>query len=181
MCLRIDKTLHPQLCYGAVPLPFVASDDILVTKMLKHTKKKWLFGKDKFETPFMVEQVKFDRNGMAVLADQFSFSKAYSFESSPSFVDRGIHAFTGVGRDSTNNIQGSIECGNVMYSAIIPKGTEFYIGNYGDIVAEKIIIFSSVKAYLNYVDKNGRPERFEPKNHELLDAEKYREQELSNA
>ena len=173
MCLQINKNFHPQLCDGAVPLPFVASDDILVTKILMRTKKKWLFGKDKLETPIMKEQVKFDGKGMAVLSDSFSFSKAYSFEHGPSVVDRGIHAFTGVGRDSIINIKWNIiDNEKALYNAIVPKGTEFYIGNNGDIVAEKMIIFSNVKAYLKYVDENGRPERFSAENHELLHAEK---------
>jgi len=160
MCLIIDRTLHKKDLEGyECIMPFVADRDILVTKMLMPSKKNWLFGRRITKTPIRYHEIKFGYDGTATLEDEFSFDLYYNkdYDTITHFVEHGIHAYTGVGQDSSLEISSMYFC--VEHKAIIPKGTNYYLGKKGDIVAEKMTIFFDDKAYNRYTERNGVPKR----------------------
>lgn len=57
-------------------------------------------------------------------------------------VDEGIHACQSHGACKTYG-------GNVFY-AVIPQGTEYYMGRFTDIVSKKLLIFESQDEFLKY-------------------------------
>ena len=160
------------MCDGAIFLPFVATEPILVTKMLKPIKKTWVLGKEQAKTPIVGAVVQFERNGTATLSGTFSFE--HSWKGAPIFVNRGIHALTGCSNESEIEANSFAEYGNVKYDAIIPKGTKFYVGLRGCIVAEKMIIFAGMADYLKYVNKNGLPKRFGENNYKEYETDDFK-------
>ena len=157
MCLTIDRNIHVKRDGNKIPFPFIADEDILVTKMLNPVSKYWLFGRKRAKTPIMGYEVLFDRNGTATLFATFAYD--WADKNRYVYVDRGIHAYTGVGEKSYNNICKMMEYNNIEYRAIIPKGTRYYIGDDGDVVAEKMTIFVNSPAYIKYLKNNEIPHR----------------------
>lgn len=117
--------------------------DIKVYKALQFIKGK------SFATPFRGLDIDFDEDGKKVLeADHF-------YHHAASTVTHGIHAFYSRER-AKEYADDSFKCGclEILFPAIIPAGTEFYIGDDGDIVAEKIIIFGTTISWNRYTTSN---------------------------
>lgn len=58
-------------------------------------------------------------------------------------IEEGFHAFRGYKRAKSSGLK--------FYPCIIPKGSEYGLGNYGDIVSTRIIVFSSFMGFLKYL------------------------------
>lgn len=85
-----------------------------------------------YETPFQYMPVNFDRTGKVTLKAKM---KIYHGE-----VEEGIHAYS----DIYNAYETSKEFSQTeVFTGIIPKGTAYYLGDCGDIVAEKMIIYQT--------------------------------------
>lgn len=95
---------------------------------------KWLIKRSSFlPTPFKDELIVF-KNGIAIQeTDDFSYG---------AFGDicKGIHSF----QKRFNRIIGR------NYYSIIPKGTQYYIGDANDLVSLKLIIFENKFRYWIY-------------------------------
>ena len=121
MCLRIDLKRHPNL------QPLIAKDDIVVSKVLEHGRRGWT-------TPYQHKRV-FFIFGEAKLRSKL---KVRNNE----YVDEGIHSCS----DTSTAVSILSDCdnGNVL-TAIIPKGAKYFIGKWGDVVSNKLIIYKSTK------------------------------------
>ena len=122
MCLAIDKGFHKN------NEPLIAERNIRVYKCLDMDQ----FG---ITTPFMYYPIEFDEEGKCIL-----ISKKLELTSQDT-IREGIHACR------TKKAAEFIcfmfpEAGTTTFKAIIPKGTKYFIGNNGDIVSEKIIIYN---------------------------------------
>ena len=130
MCLTISK-LH-SISSNGTPQPFVAQEDLVVTKILKTCKGG-------YETPYMHEKISFIfgkyRYHKVKLHPEFT---SFLHMSSIYDVYKGIH--------SCKNEPLYILCENAcMFKAVIPKGTPFYIGTRNDVVSSKLIIYKDAK------------------------------------
>lgn len=117
MCLIIDSTKHKKL-FGFY-LPKIAWKDIPVYKELHHS------GSGQISTTFRNYSVIFHKN-KAVLKSIFTRHGAVIY--------KGIHAY----RKKVIPLWD-----DQIHKAIIPKGSLYYIGLYGEIVSTKLIIFEN--------------------------------------
>lgn len=122
MCLRINSQIHPNL------QPLVAEEDIMVFKVLEHKKYEW-------KTPYRNKRV-FFFFGKAKLHAKLNVEN-------DEYVDKGIHSCL---RSSTaaSILLSNCDDGKV-FTAIIPKGAEYFIGRWGDVVSNKLIIYKTTK------------------------------------
>lgn len=103
----------------------IATKDIRCYKWLKNRNSILL-------TPFQEKPVVF-KNGIAVQeTDNFSYGTF-------GFIYKGIHSY---------QIWDYVY--NGCYYSIIPKGTQYYIGNNNDLVSLKLIIFKNKFRYWIY-------------------------------
>ena len=142
MCLRINITFHKK------EKLIVAERSILVYKVLER-----YFGKEynnKYHTPFIGKSINFNPDDGMYFYKNTQIKKELfgSDEHKQKLITNGIHSFT--------DKQFAIDyCHNSLYRqsmhyAIIPKGSNFYIGCDGDIVSTNLVVFKRKKDY----DKN---------------------------
>lgn len=151
MCLEISTIHHPDL------EPLVAEEDIEVVKFLKLERcefsenniSKIMLNYDTYEivtmtepflliTPYMSYPVEFDENDECVMEHHMSTFGGLCIE--------GIHAYTKNAWYFDRDLLLTCE----PFRAYIPKGTEYYLGRAGDIVADKMIIENKI-----YEEENG--------------------------
>lgn len=60
---------------------------------------------------------------------------------SAGIVEKGIHAI--VNANDVNYTKALALSGNKMFEAVIPKGAHYYIGDMGDIVADRMIVYKN--------------------------------------
>jgi len=158
MCLLINQKLHQTDVLNEWPAARVADRDILVTKMLRPQKTIIPYFLTVTHTPARGYRIRFVK-GTATLKDEFYLYRGLLLRENV-YVANGIHAYTGVTTLSLGIIN---DCeslyGEIKHWAIIPKGTKYYIGDEGDIVAEKMVIFENDPAFIKYIKKNGVPKR----------------------
>lgn len=167
MCLIVDDTYHLQKlitqggildgygsnvnsceCVGVKPIPIVAACDILVYKLLRKKGEHW-------RTPVMECLVPF-RKGVQYMHSKLECpTKTENFDSSYCgktvfIVNNGIHAYSDNDNDSLAYNLGFLFFDRKrVFSAVIPKGAKFYIGNNHDIVSNELIVYKDKKK-LNY-------------------------------
>ena len=136
MCLLIAKCKHKQDDTGRF-IPLTAEKDIHVYKQVLHTTVGC-----RYYTLYRYSPVMF-RNGIYEMATKkFSFKESDGFE----FVYRGIHARRSKTMDGVRFRH--------IHHAIIPKGTQYFLGRMNDIVALKVITFASESDYDKYCKEN---------------------------
>lgn len=144
MCLEISTVHHPDL------EPLVAEEDIKVVKYLMKPSVAYYSAWDDatgklivkkeervLRTPFMSEPVKFDENDECVMTAP---ELKHEHDCDKWIVEEGIHAY--IGTDAFTFLQFISDC--APFHAYIPKGTKYYLGNEGDIVAEKMVIKNEI-------------------------------------
>lgn len=139
MCLTINKQVHPNY------EPMTAEKDLVVYKILR----------SKRTTPFMGFPVKFIF-GKARLKAEFEINFFYNQFSEETFrtVYKGIHAYLTFQKCEDYIRLFSYTSDNfTIHKAIIPKGTNYFIGIHNDIVSEKMIIY---KKTLTMNEKNSQ-------------------------
>lgn len=132
MCLSINKQFHPNY------EPMTAKENLVVYKVLDMKRT----------TPFMRFPVKFIFK-KARLKAKFEISFIYNPFNATTFrvVYQGIHAYLTLQRcEDLIRINAHISDNYTIHKAIIPKGTNYFIGIYDDIVAEKMIIYKKTLA-----------------------------------
>ena len=136
MCLFVNMYIHPD----AEPLS--RDVDLLVYKHLTVIGSSYI-------TPIMCTPVCFV-NGIAFLKSGIEL-KGFNFSADirkcSYQCDKGVHSRISKHRSYPWK----------RFRAIIPGGTKFFVGEHGDIVAEKIIIFKTYFSYLKYCFWHSRP------------------------
>ena len=121
MCLKAKKTFWNRL-FHICPNPKVAKEDIVVYKLLTITVNS-----DYPQSPFY----DFEWKENVLYSAPLGIFKARS--TADSFIEEGFHAFyskDGIDRRSKYT----------LYEAIIPKGSNYFIGDNNDIVADRMKI-----------------------------------------
>ena len=129
MCLYIDKTKHRR---GIIKTYCkIAKEDICVYKLLRYVPFRGYY------TPFRYKPVIFNENMCTLKADKFKGTTTLNE------ITHGVHAY--------------LYCPNSDFyqdfNAIIPKGTKYYLGKNGDIVAEQMLIFRNSMIFYLYCNK----------------------------
>ena len=119
--------------------PLVADEDIVVYKTLDH--RDVFTGKEVIRTPYQFYPISF-KDGKCVMD---GYLECYPNTS----VSFGFHSY--VDKESAD-ISCIIfaESGMTKHWAIIPKGGRYFLGNYGDAVSDKLIIFETRKDFKKY-------------------------------
>ena len=152
MCLYINQNYHKKQKGEKFPAPFIADENILVSKKLE---KKWVGKHYWYYTPYQEKLITFNENGYCLvesdLIDTFCpfgiecVVNTY-YDTTYYKVYEGIHSY--------NNKIEDEEFWKIYHYAIIPKGGLYYIGIWGDIVSDKLIIFKNQKAFEDYKKEN---------------------------
>ena len=150
MCLYINTKVHKKQKGEKFPAPFIADENILVFKFLI---KQWVEKKCWYLTPYQTKIITFNENNYCLVkSDLIDIFCPFGIQFSQSVLDnkRFYKVFEGIHSYYEDNAD---DWGEKHY-AIIPKGTKFYIGDSGDIVSQKLIIFKNQNAYKQYLKEN---------------------------
>ena len=132
MCLTINKKCHS--LRNGKPLAKIAKKDIKCYKLLVIKSRGTIFSNGchkryiDWMTPYKCYNVKF-KDGHCILRAKISPIKINPYKD---VIGKGIHSFL------SKDVNG---LGGYRFNAIIPKGTRYYIGDCGDMVSEKLIIY----------------------------------------
>lgn len=126
-----------------------AETDILVFKCLDHydnfSQKKVIC------TPYQYTPIAFDKDGMCVLKSELVKRVVAGTEYNPVYgIAQGIHAFYLRWRGTFNSKMFEdtmMRC----HWAIIPKGSEYYVGDDDSIASNELIIFKTKFALNKYM------------------------------
>ena len=135
MCLTIDTDFHSR----CLPRAFVANEDLKVYKLAyKDTTKKTVY-----RTAFTFLKFHLKENGVCTLESNINKRWNDRFDKTGYWtVDEGIHAYylEWAAQERARNIFRYVDNEKVLLEAYIPKGSEFYIGTWGEIVSDKLVI-----------------------------------------
>lgn len=137
MCLTILKNTNK----------FVAESNILVYKCLDCED-------DKYCTPFQYVPIYFNNGKTELEVKNFTYSHHIDILHISNTVNQGIHAYYVYNETKEVCKAFGYCCGTKTHYAIIPKGAKYYVGNKGDVVSTKLIIFETEEDYKNYVENN---------------------------
>lgn len=129
MCLIVEKGTNKRK----------AETDILVYKCLDGYC-------DNYYTPYQNVPVYFKKGKCVMNTPHFSYERSRYH----TIVKEGIHSYYKKSNAECYESSYYYCFGTKMYYAIIPKGTEYYIGNSGDVVSTELIIFKTLEDYQKY-------------------------------
>lgn len=132
MCLTVNTRIHKKNGYKYIP--FIAETDLMVYKCIDHNSNT-----GEYYTPFQYCTIKF-KNGMCKMQSSLEYTKNISF---------GIH---GLYSEKTANRMSTCftDSNTTKHWAIIPKGSEFFIGVDADIVSNNLLVFKTREDYRKY-------------------------------
>lgn len=125
MCLRIDPKKHKKR--GQNYISHKTKRNLIVYKRLSYYSN---YDNYSFYTPFQRLQVKIGEKG-SILKARFTYSYFHNE------INTGIHAYATKKRAIRSM---RYNPGGIIIKATIPKGTRYYLGDDGDIVAMKMKI-----------------------------------------
>lgn len=133
MCLIVEKGTNKRK----------AESDILVYKCLDNYCTNY------YTTPYQNVPVYF-KNGKCVMnTPHFSYER----NGNRTIIKEGIHSYYRRIKAEYVELSYNHCFGTKMYYAIIPKGTEYYIGTNEDIVSTELIIFKTQEDYQKHKKK----------------------------
>ena len=144
MCLVIDQHIHDKKLKNSDSTKFlVAKSDIVCYKRLDPR----ISDPHSYTTPYQDVIVDFSHGVGEIRSSKYGWYVPFSI----SFADchwnihEGVHSYV-----EFYDIYSSLG-GQFMFTAVIPKGSKYYFGRWGDIVSEKLIIFENSTAFYNYI------------------------------
>lgn len=142
MCLIISKYIHPKSGkFGQINC-LVAQEDILVYKCLDCTDGEYC-------TPYREMPITFNKGKYAYkkvgMREHF-----YCGSGETTSVDFGIHSFGTKGAAIETCKMFHVQSGTSMHYAIIPKGSNFYIGIDEDVVSNNLIVYREKRTFDKY-------------------------------
>ena len=132
MCLHIDSEYHPKYGFGH---PFVADRPLVVWKRLMDVTST-----DGY-SPYQGTRWVFGKERSA----------RFTFADRRRLVEAGLHAFFSENAPRVFN--------NKLYPCVIPIGAQFFIGEGGEVVANRMIVYFTEAKMLSAfrVKKMGNP------------------------
>ena len=141
MCLVISRFYHKKDNNPNVKC-FVAKEDILVYKCLDCNDGE-------YSTPFQYMPIVFTK-GKYVYNKVKMSKKMYCGIRKNAIVSEGIHAYST--RDKAIKVAKDFRKSNgtYMHYAVIPKGSNFYIGSHEDVVSNNLIVYREKRCFDRY-------------------------------
>ena len=138
MCLVISRFYHKKDNNPNVKC-FVAKEDILVYKCLDCNDGE-------YSTPFQYMPIVFTK-GKYVYNKVKMSKKMYCGIRKNAIVSEGIHAYST--RDKAIKVAKDFRKSNgtYMHYAVIPKGSNFYIGSHDDVVSNNLIVYREKRCF----------------------------------
>ena len=138
MCLVISRFYHKEDNNPNVKC-FVAKEDILVYKCLDCNDGE-------YSTPFQYMPIVFTK-GKYVYNKVKMSKKMYCGIRKNAIVSEGIHAYST--RDKAIKVAKDFRKSNgtYMHYAVIPKGSNFYIGSHDDVVSNNLIVYREKRCF----------------------------------
>ena len=121
------------MCLIAVSCRLKANTDLKVYKLLNRDS---YLGQGCYHTPYIGYIVRF-------IINTVEMNSNLEVPTKNGILYVGIHAYTELPYYTTNK-------SSKFFYAVIPKGSELYFGCNGEIASDRLIIFESKKAYLEY-------------------------------
>lgn len=121
--------------YSKTDKPMVATKDIYVYKVLRVTVQS---GKIALLSPFLGVRWNFNRQFSVKIRPQKMWRDRTGRQEY--MIDAGLHAYTSIRKAKSLAAEWWISSKNFIFVAKIPKGTNYYLGSRGDIVAEKMVV-----------------------------------------
>ena len=155
MCLVINRAIHENIS------PFVAKNNIYTVKTLSKTNLP-----NKYRTPYFFEPVIFESSSkhikFAHLNSEIKVKKlsilCFNTFIKKYCVNEGIHSnVTEKCTFDELNDHLTVFRGEEVFISIIPSGSNYFVGEHGDIVSDHLLIFydlDDVKKYLNLKCEN---------------------------
>lgn len=141
MCLIISKVYHKKDKSNRIK-HLVAQEDILVYKCLDCEDGEYC-------TPFQFKPIIFTKG-------KYVYDKVDMLDCTEESIEVGIHAYTIKKRAIKVSESFNYLNGTSMHYAVIPKGSNFYIGRDEDIVSNNLIVYREKrcfdKHYPNIID-----------------------------
>lgn len=140
MCLVVSKFYHKKDSNRNVKC-FVAKEDILVYKCLDYH-----YYNGEYCTPFQYMPIMFTKGKYVYNKVNMSQKRSCGIREN-ALISKGIHAY------STKNAAIALSKslygrnGASMHYAVIPKGSNFYIGNNDDIVSNNLIVYRDKRCF----------------------------------
>ena len=166
MCLYIDKCVHTETMKyrnRTLPKPFVANKDIPCVKyLIVHLLGDFLDDVKlphriiEYVTPYYEKRVAFDKNGVAEIVTDVNSKKLpfviikEDYGKIMFVVENGVHSW---GKEKEATLFDKIY-NHTPFKAIIPKGAMFYVGQNGDLVSNRLLIFKTEDALKQYLKDN---------------------------
>ena len=149
MCLITDNYYHKKDKFNNVKC-FVAEEDILVYKCLDCKNGE-------FRTPFQYMPIVFTKGKYVYNKVKMSQKIGCGIREN-AVVSKGIHAFSTRG-NAIKLVKFFYDVnGTSMHYAVIPKGSNFYLGSQGDVVSNNLIVYREKRCfdrhYPNIIDFN---------------------------
>ena len=142
MCLIISKYIHPKSGpYGKVNC-LVAQEDIVVYKCLDCVDGEYC-------TTYREMPITFNK-GKYVYKEVDMSEHFYCGKIGSASVDVGIHSFGTKGAALATCKEFHVQCGTSMHYAVIPKGSNFYIGIDEDVVSNNLIVYREKRTFDKY-------------------------------
>ena len=138
MCLVVSRFYHKKDNNPNVKC-FVAKEDILVYKCLDCNDGE-------YSTPFQYMPIVFTK-GKYVYNKVKMSKKMYCGIRKNAIVSEGIHAYST--RDKAIKVAKDFRKSNgtYMHYAVIPKGSNFYIGSHDDVVSNNLIVYREKRCF----------------------------------
>lgn len=159
MCLITSNDYHKKDNNRNVKC-FVAKEDILVYKCLDCTNGE-------YSTPFQYMPIVFTKGKYVYNKVKMSQKIGCGIREN-ALVSKGIHAYSTRGKAIEISKSFYDVNGTSMHYAVIPKGSNFYIGNNDDIVSNNLIVYRdkrcfdrhypSIIDFNKYIDKHLKAE-----------------------
>ena len=147
MCLYISTKFHRSVNWE-YRAKKVGNKPLLVWKLLEYNEK--IKG---YATPYQFLPITFE-NGMKVVEGMGFRTVVERPLVNSAQVNEGVHAYrtTNISRNAITKAYDLSGWKFERFPAIIPSGEKYFIGQDGDIVASRMIIFKNKRSLKNYLN-----------------------------
>lgn len=139
MCLITSKFYHKEDNNHNVKC-LVAKEDILVYKCLDCNDGE-------YSTPFQYMPIVFTKGKYVYNKVNMNESVAYCEKDEGAYAYSGIHSYRAKDRAIKVAKEFNYTNGTSMHYAVIPKGSNFYVGQSDDIVSNNLIVYREKRCF----------------------------------
>lgn len=142
MCLKINSVHLDYLDFKYKS--FTARTDLEVIKVLN----EYSYG---FYTPYMNKQISF-KDGKYLM--KAGGNGAHLITRKSHSVNQGVHSYYDYNKSGDKGYFALYNC--KKHKSVIPKGTNYFVGEDGDVVSEKLLVFKTDEDFFKYCEEGNQ-------------------------